>query len=175
MAGVNETWLNKEINSSFLGKRKEVDDNAYLLEERQQYIREKISTHPTILINKKSFLVDSAVIQERVCKMQGDSPSQMCSSGSDQLNSTQILIILLVIIAVFVTLAALYRLYMHVRMRKEIKGEVDKTLEQYYRYISTFEGEGGKTGAGKSKHKPKSKQLNEEMEEEFEVVEEKPK
>lgn len=50
---------------------------------------------------------------------------------------------------------------MHVRMRKEIKGEVDKTLEQYYRYISTFEGDDGKSG--KSKKQKKFKKLNEEM------------
>lgn len=36
---------------------------------------------------------------------------------------------------VFVGVAALYRLYIYISMRREIKGEVDKTLEQYYRYI----------------------------------------
>jgi hypothetical protein len=93
--------------------------------------------------------------------MQGDQPSEMCSGDSDQLTSTQILIIITVIIALFITIAALYKLYMHVRMRKEIKGEVDKTLEQYYRYISTFEGDDGKSG--KSKKQKKFKKLNEEM------------
>lgn len=49
------------------------------------------------------------------------------------------LIILAVMLALFIAVGTLYRLYMHIRMRREIKGEVDKTLEQYYRYIETFE------------------------------------
>jgi hypothetical protein len=31
MAGINRTELKKEYNSSFIGPRKEVDDNTYLL------------------------------------------------------------------------------------------------------------------------------------------------
>jgi hypothetical protein len=44
---------------------------------------------------------------------------------------------------IFVAIAAGYRFYMHIRMKKEIKSEVDKTLEQYYRYMDTFQGKNG--------------------------------
>jgi predicted Holliday junction resolvase-like endonuclease len=56
------------------------------------------------------------------------------------------LIIVSVIVVVFIAVAALYRLYIHISMRKEIKSEVDKTLEQYYRYIETFQSADGDMG-----------------------------
>lgn len=147
-----------------MGSRKEVDDNAYLLEERQHYVREQINSHPIVLVNKKPFDMSTVALQERICKMQGENPSYLCTPSTEQLSSTHILIILSVMIAIFIAIAALYRLYMHVRMRKEIKGEVDKTLEQYYRYIATFEGENGSIGPSKkSKSKQKARELNEEL------------
>jgi hypothetical protein len=121
MAGINMGQLNAEYNNSFLGGRKEVDDNTYLLEERQLFIREQVNTHPVVLVNKKAQAVDAAVLQERVCKMEGDSPTQFCIVSEDQFSSAQVLIILAVIVALFISVAALYRLYMHIRMRREIK------------------------------------------------------
>lgn len=110
--------------------------------------------------------MNTVALQSRICKMEGENPSYLCVSGSDQLSTSHILIIILVILAIFVAIAALYRLYMHVRMRREIKGEVDKTLEQYYRYIATFEGENGSIGSSKkSKGQKKARELNEELEE----------
>jgi hypothetical protein len=52
---------------------------------------------------------------------------------------------------VFIAVAALYRLYIHISMRKEIKSEVDKTLEQYYRYIETFQGADGEISSKRNK------------------------
>lgn len=40
-------------------------------------------------------------------------------------------------------MAGVYRLYIKMKMKTQIKTEVDKTLEQYYRYIETFEGNNG--------------------------------
>lgn len=56
----------------------------------------------------------------------------------------QVFVILSVMILVFITIAALYRLYIHLKMKTEIKSEVDRTLEQYYRYIDTFQETDGK-------------------------------
>ena len=56
MAGFNEDLrqqLKNELNGSFSGSRKEVDNNIYLSEERQAFLREQINSHPTILVNKK--------------------------------------------------------------------------------------------------------------------------
>ena len=36
-----------------------MDDNTYLLEERQLFIREQVKTHPAVLVNKKMQAVDS--------------------------------------------------------------------------------------------------------------------
>ncbi len=83
MAGINTGQLKAEYNNSFLGTRKEVDDNTYLLEERQLYIREQLTSHPTVLINKKAFGLESPTIQERICKMQGDNPTDTCRPASD--------------------------------------------------------------------------------------------
>ena len=163
MAGIKEAALIEQYNASFLGTRKEVDDNTYLLEERQLYIREQISSHPVVLINKQPRKMEAQALQERICKMEGENPTPLCAQASDQLSTSHMLIILAVIVVLFVAVAALYRFYMHIRMRKEIKGEVDKTLEQYYRYIETFE-EDGRTKK-KVVHSHKSKHLNEEMEE----------
>lgn len=163
MAGIKEAALIEQYNASFLGTRKEVDDNTYLLEERQLYIREQISSHPVVLLNKQPRKMEAQSLQERICKMEGENPTALCPQTSDQLSTSHMLIILAVIVVLFVAVAALYRFYMHIRMRKEIKGEVDKTLEQYYRYIETFE-EDGRTKK-KVVHNHKSKQLNEEMEE----------
>jgi hypothetical protein len=35
-----------------------VDNNLYLSEERQALVREQISKHPTILVNKKALSLD---------------------------------------------------------------------------------------------------------------------
>jgi hypothetical protein len=107
-----------------LGSRKEVDDNTLLLEERQHYIREQITSHPIVLINKKAIELNSEVIRERICKMEGDSATAECRTAPSGLSTTQMLVIVSVILAMFVGVAALYRLYIHIRMRTEIKSEV---------------------------------------------------
>jgi hypothetical protein len=66
-------------------------------------------------------------------------------------------------IVIFVTIAALYRLYIHLKMKTEIKSEVDRTLEQYYRYIDTFQETEGKRTIKKDV-KP-ARRLNDELEE----------
>lgn len=63
---------------------------------------------------------------------------------SHTLSTMQVFVILSVMILVFITIAALYRLYIHLKMKTEIKSEVDRTLEQYYRYIDTFQETDGK-------------------------------
>ena len=170
MAGIDTYALMKEYNRSFLGGRKEVDDNTYLLEERQHYIREQIESHPIVLINKRAVELDGEAVRERICRMEGDGASGECRVAVNGLSTTQVLVIVCVILAMFVGVAALYRLYIHIRMRTEIKTEVEKTLEQYYRYIETFEGQNGEVGTGvgkkdNKKKKEKYRQLNEEMEE----------
>jgi len=54
--------------------------------------------------------------------MQGDAPTSYCLVQVNQLSTKQVLIILAVIMALFVAVGTLYRLYMHIRMRREIKG-----------------------------------------------------
>ena len=61
-------------------------------------------------------------IKDRVCKIEGSQPSSFCYVDTNQLTTSHVLIIIFVILAVFLGVAALYRVYMHLRMRKEIKG-----------------------------------------------------
>jgi hypothetical protein len=69
-------------------------------------------------------------------------------------------------ILIFITIAALYRLYIHLKMKTEIKSEVDRTLEQYYRYIDTFqETDGKKMGKKDVKPRENARRLNDELEE----------
>lgn len=44
--GIDADHIQRLYMGSFFGERPEVDDNYYLLEERQAYIYEKIITHP---------------------------------------------------------------------------------------------------------------------------------
>lgn len=67
-----------------------------------------------------------------------------------------------VVVSVFVAIAALYRLYISIRMRSEIKSEVDRTLEQYYKYMDAFQDD---SSISDKKSKPKPKRA-EEIEEE---------
>jgi len=97
--------------------------------------------------------------------MEGDQPSPFCYVNTSQISLFHILIIIFVVLAVFLAIAALYRLYMSLRMKKEIKGEVNKTLEQYYRYIETFEENSDQPGTKRSKSQLKSRPLNESLEE----------
>jgi len=96
-----------------------------------------VTTHPIGAINKKEVKLDVNFVQDKMCRMQGDQPSEICRSGN-RLSTGHIAIIVGVMLVVFVGIMGLYKVYMHVRMRKEIKSEVDKTLEQYYRYMETF-------------------------------------
>ena len=75
MAGVKESTLRNEFNSSFLGNVKEVHDNTYLLEERQLFVREQVKYHPSVLVNKKVQKMKAKDIKERVCKIEGSQPS----------------------------------------------------------------------------------------------------
>ena len=59
--------------------------------------------------------------------MQGNSQSSTCKS-KHSLSTSHTFIIILVLGVIFVTIAAAYRMYMHFRMKTEIKSEVDKTL-----------------------------------------------
>lgn len=118
MAGIKSNQLMLEYNNSFLGSRKEVDDNTYLLEQRQLFIREQVKTHPSVLVNKKVQAVDTDALKERICKMQGENPTEFCYIKTNQLSTVQVLIIIAVILALFVAVGVLYRLYMHIRMRK---------------------------------------------------------
>lgn len=136
-SGIDTQAYQQQYNKSFLGNRKDADDNTYLLEERQHYIKEQISSHPTALINKKTVNMDVTSVKDKICKIQGDTSSGPCSSKHN-LSTSQVLIIVSIILIVFIGVAAVYRLYIHISMRREIKTEVDKTLEQYYRYIETF-------------------------------------
>ena len=93
--------------------------------------------------------------------MEGSNPSSFCQPPQKQLTTTHIIVVLTVVLALFVLVALLYRLFMHFRMKREIKTEVSKTLEQYYRYIETFQ-EDKDVSAGKSKKSnSKSRQLTE--------------
>lgn len=38
-SGIDPQAYQQQYNKSFLGKRKDADDNTYLLEERQHYIK----------------------------------------------------------------------------------------------------------------------------------------
>ena len=51
----------------------------------------------------------------------------------------QIFLIFGLVIIVLVLIMVGYRFFVHYRMKKEMKGDVDKTLQQYYRYMETFE------------------------------------
>jgi hypothetical protein len=104
-----------------------VADNTYLLEERQHYIKEQITSHPIGLINKKPIILDATQVQEKICKIQGEKKSGPCKS-KHHLSTIQVFIVVAVMFVVFVAVASLYRLYIYIRMRNEIKGEVDKTL-----------------------------------------------
>jgi hypothetical protein len=137
MSGLDLTAFQKEYSASFLGSRKEVDDNTYLLQERQAYVSHQFPSHPTALINRKPVELTTKVATDKICRMQADSPSAPCKAAHS-LTTSQILVLVGVLGASFIGIAALYRLYMHMRMRKEIKSEVDRTLEQYYRYIETM-------------------------------------
>ncbi len=44
-----------------------VDDNIYLLEERQAYINEKITKHPVVLINKVEYPLEIDTVKKRIC------------------------------------------------------------------------------------------------------------
>ena len=56
------------MKNSFEGNRNpKVDDNVYLLEERQAQLNEQVTTHPIVLINKKPYPVDMAVVKKRIC------------------------------------------------------------------------------------------------------------
>ena len=91
--------------------------------------------------------------------MEGDKPSQFCYVDIE-VPLFHIIVIIAVVLAVFIIIAALYRLYMSLRMKKEIKGEVNKTLEQYYRYIETFEENSDNPGQKRPKSQHKSRPLN---------------
>jgi hypothetical protein len=71
MSGIDLQRYRKEYNGSFLGSQKEVADNTYLLEERQHYIREQLSSHPAVLLNKKPINLNVGYVQDRICKIQG--------------------------------------------------------------------------------------------------------
>ena len=138
-------------------------DNTYLLEERQHYTKEQIASHPIGLINKKPISLNARLVEDKVCKLQGEQQSGPCKS-KHRLSSLQMLTIVGVLFVIFVAVAAIYRLYIYIRMRREIKGEVDKTLEQYYRYIETFQGADGEISPRRSKPtKEKSRQLGEDL------------
>lgn len=105
--------------------------------------------------------MDVTSVKDKICKIQGDTEGGPCSSKRN-LSTSQILIIVSIILVVFIGVGAVYRLYIHISMRREIKTEVDKTLEQYYRYIETFQGADGEISS--KKHKPlkeKSRPLTE--------------
>ena len=51
----------------------------------------------------------------------------------------QIFLIFGLVIIVLVLIMVGYRFFVHYRMKKEMKGDVDRTLQQYYRYMETFE------------------------------------
>jgi hypothetical protein len=118
MAGVDVNTLYSYYNSSFTGNNKEVDDNIYLLEERQYYLKEQITTHPIGVINKKIVDLDVIAVQSRMCKLQGDKPSSVCQTDNGGLTTSQVLIVLTGMLLIFVVIAALYRIYIHLTMRK---------------------------------------------------------
>ena len=39
IVGVEQQQYQQQYNKSFLGNKREVDDNTYLLEERQKYVK----------------------------------------------------------------------------------------------------------------------------------------
>lgn len=55
--GIDLQAYQQQYNKSFVGSRKEADDNTYLLEERQLFVKEQITSHPIGLINKKEIIL----------------------------------------------------------------------------------------------------------------------
>ena len=53
LADIDYEEVERRMKESFMGTRKEVDDNYWLHEERKDYISEKITEYPVLLINKK--------------------------------------------------------------------------------------------------------------------------
>jgi hypothetical protein len=119
-----------------------------------------------VLINKKEIGLNLVEVKVKICKLEGQKQIGSCLENHS-LSTMQVFVILAVMIMVFITIAALYRLYIHLKMKTEIKSEVDRTLEQYYRYIDTFQETGG-TRAGKKDVKPRenARKLNDDLEEE---------
>lgn len=58
-----------------------------------------------------------------------------------KLHSSEIFIILGIILIIVVFILIAYKYVMYRRMQKEMQGEVTSTLEQYYRYMETLEGD----------------------------------
>lgn len=144
-ANINVTEIQTLYNASFQGPRPEVDMNTVLEEERYLYIQEQLTRYPSVLINKKQYnKLDPDYIQREICfKMHPDVHQQ--SSECQKLTNPSTfsvgeiflgagLVLLVVGLGIFA-----FRWMINRRIKRELKGDVDRTLQQYYRYMETFE------------------------------------
>jgi hypothetical protein len=61
--------------------------------------------------------MDVNTVKDRICRMQGDNAASVCQPGNS-LTTFQLFIIVTVMAVVFIAIAGLYRLYIHIRMRQ---------------------------------------------------------
>ena len=110
-----------------------------------------------LLINKKEYhQIDTSAVQSTICKMEHVRSAECSKLLNGDLENSEVYIIVGVVLIIVVLILVGYRIIMHRRMQKEMKGEVTSTLEQYYRYMDTLEGENSghlRTAPSDSGHK----------------------
>jgi hypothetical protein len=119
LAGIDYEEVEKRMNDSFMGPRKDVDDNYWLHEERKDYISEKISSYPVLLINKKEFTsFNENEVRLMICKME-QTRSDECSQLMDgTLHNSEIFLILGIVMIIVVLILVGYKVIMYRRMQK---------------------------------------------------------
>lgn len=107
--------------------------------------------------------MDVTAAEDKMCKMQGNTLTQICHAKYDNdISIVQLLIGAAVVSAIMIVILVVFKAYMYWKMKREIKVEVDKTLEQYYRYMDTFEGENGEVVDSKNRKKTSFKSKSED-------------
>ena len=144
--GINADYIFSQYNASFMGSRPEVDGNLLLEEERQDYISEKITNYPIVLINGKGHAVTGNLLSMKlkICNMINPDPYKQtheCQKLTKPplFTTGEILVGIGILLILMVGVMFTYKFVVQRKMKKEMRGEVDKTLSQYYRYMETLE------------------------------------
>lgn len=130
-------------------------------------MEEKITKFPILLINGKQYLLeDTKDIKLRICSMIHPNPKEQTYECQQLTNpplfsTGEIFIIVGLLIVLLAAIMVVCKCIIYKRIKREMKGEVDKTLSQYYKYMDTFD-EPDLSGTGKVplvEPKPESTQI----------------